>query len=230
MTMPPLSRGPATQAEIAGLDHSYQQSLSWSAIIAGAFVIASLGLILLVLGAGLGLSSVSPWTVRGVSARTIAEGTIAWLVLSQIISCGMGGYLSGRLRHRWARVHVDEIHFRDTAQGFLAWAVAIVLTAGLLTTASSRMVLETMGPTPIESLSVPHLSVPVAGATPSESASLRSSANSARSDQLDVEAERKAAAYGALWLFVALLGGAFSASLFATVGGRHRDHMFPFIS
>ena len=34
---------------------------------------------------------------------------------------------------------------------------------------------------------------------------------------------RKAAAYAALWLFVALLGGAFFASYFATWGGRRRD-------
>lgn len=34
---------------------------------------------------------------------------------------------------------------------------------------------------------------------------------------------RKASAYGALWLFVALLAGAFVASLSATFGGRCRD-------
>jgi hypothetical protein len=34
---------------------------------------------------------------------------------------------------------------------------------------------------------------------------------------------RKASAYGALWLFVSLLIGAFFASLAATFGGRQRD-------
>ncbi|GGP18889.1 hypothetical protein [Silvimonas iriomotensis] len=34
---------------------------------------------------------------------------------------------------------------------------------------------------------------------------------------------RKAAAYSALWMFVALLCGAFFASWFATMGGKHRD-------
>lgn len=34
---------------------------------------------------------------------------------------------------------------------------------------------------------------------------------------------RKASAYAALWLFVALLAGAFVASLCATFGGRRRD-------
>ena len=34
---------------------------------------------------------------------------------------------------------------------------------------------------------------------------------------------RKASSYGALWLFVSLLIGAFCASLAATYGGRRRD-------
>lgn len=37
------------------------------------------------------------------------------------------------------------------------------------------------------------------------------------------EKARKASAYGALWLFVSLLIGAFIASLAATFGGRRRD-------
>lgn len=35
---------------------------------------------------------------------------------------------------------------------------------------------------------------------------------------------RKAAAHSALWMFIALLAGAFVASLMATVGGRQRDN------
>ena len=57
------------------------------------------------------------------------------MVFSQIVASGLGGFLAGRLRHRWGRVHLDEIHFRDTSQGFLAWAVAIVISAAFLTSA-----------------------------------------------------------------------------------------------
>jgi hypothetical protein len=39
------------------------------------------------------------------------------------------------------------------------------------------------------------------------------------------ERARKAAAYSALWMFIALLSGAFVASLFATFGGRRRDRV-----
>jgi hypothetical protein len=37
------------------------------------------------------------------------------------------------------------------------------------------------------------------------------------------DAARKAAAHAALWSFLALLIGAFTASYAAIVGGRHRD-------
>jgi hypothetical protein len=47
----------------------------------------------------------------------------------------MGGYLAGRMRVRWVSTHTDEVYFRDTAQGFLAWAIATLVTAGLLTSA-----------------------------------------------------------------------------------------------
>ena len=52
----------------------------------------------------------------------------------------MGGYLAGRLRTKWVDVHTDEVYFRDTAHGFLAWAVGLVITAAFLTSAAMAMV------------------------------------------------------------------------------------------
>ena len=109
--------------------------VSWGAIFAGAAGAASLSLVLLLLGTGLGLSSVSPWTNQGVSATAIGIATILWLTFTQLAASGLGGYLAGRLRTKWAGVHTDEVYFRDTAHGFLAWAVATLLTAALLTSA-----------------------------------------------------------------------------------------------
>jgi len=108
-------------------------AVSWSAILAGATTAAALSLILLLLGAGLGLSSVSPWAFKGVSASTFGLSTIIWLTVTQILAAGMGGFLAGRLRVKWPGVHADEVYFRDTAHGFLAWAVASLATAALLT-------------------------------------------------------------------------------------------------
>src|SRR5712691_11698234 len=114
--------------------------VSWAAVIGGAFVAAALSLILLALGAGLGFSSVSLWSNVGASASTIGTAAIVWLILMQIISSSMGGYLAGRLRTKWSSIHNDEVYFRDTANGFLAWAVALVVTAAFLASAGAVMV------------------------------------------------------------------------------------------
>lgn len=109
--------------------------VSWGAILAGAAGAAALSLILLILGTGLGLSSVSPWVGRGAGATALGLSTIAWLSFTQVAASGMGGYLAGRLRTKWAAVHADEVYFRDTAHGFLAWAIATLVTAAVLTSA-----------------------------------------------------------------------------------------------
>ena len=115
-------------------------AVSWGAIVAGAAAAAALSLILLVLGVGLGLSSVSPWAREGASAGAIGVGAILWITFTQIAASGMGGYIAGRLRTRWELVHEDEIYFRDTAHGFLAWAVASLVTAAMLTSAVGSII------------------------------------------------------------------------------------------
>jgi hypothetical protein len=115
-------------------------AVSWGAIVAGAATAAALALILLMLGTGLGLSSVSPWSYNGVSATTFGVSTILWLTFTQLVASGMGGYIAGRLRTKWVAVHTDEVYFRDTAHGFLAWAVASLMTAALLTSVIGSIV------------------------------------------------------------------------------------------
>ena len=117
-----------------------RSGVSWGAIFAGAAGAASLSLILLVLGTGLGMSSVSPWAHQGASAGAIGLAAILWLSFTQIAASGMGGYLAGRLRTKWAGVHTDEVYFRDTAHGFLAWSVATLLTAALLSSVVGSIV------------------------------------------------------------------------------------------
>lgn len=115
-------------------------AVSWGAIVAGAAAAAALSLILLILGTGLGLSSVSPWARDGISATTFGVSTILWITFTQIVAAGLGGYIAGRLRTRWVAVQTDEVYFRDTAHGFLAWAVASLGTAALLTSVIGSIV------------------------------------------------------------------------------------------
>ena len=115
-------------------------AVSWGAIFAGSVAIATMSLILLILGTGLGFSVVSPWAYQGVSATTFGVTAIGWLTFTQLFASGMGGYLAGRLRTKWAAVHSDEVYFRDTAHGFLAWGVSILITAAILTSVVGSIV------------------------------------------------------------------------------------------
>jgi hypothetical protein len=108
-----------------------KSAASWGAIIAGAFVAAAVSLILLALGSGLGFASISFGPNRGASLTTFAVTSAIWLIVMQWVSAAVGGYTAGRLRTRWIGTHHHEVFFRDTAHGFVTWAVATVLVAGL---------------------------------------------------------------------------------------------------
>lgn len=127
----PLSTGQSLPVRHATSDE-HGSAVSWGAILAGAAGAAALSLILLILGTGLGLSSVSPWAQTGVTATALGVSAIVWLAFTQLAASGVGGYLAGRLRKKWVNVHTDESYFRDTAHGFLAWAIATLATAALL--------------------------------------------------------------------------------------------------
>ena len=299
-------------------DEANASGISWAAVIGGAFAAAALALILLTLGVGLGLSSISPWSPAGAWSTAIGAATIVWLILTQAIASAMGGYLAGRLRTRWVSIHSDEVYFRDTAHGFLAWAVGIVITAAFLTSAATSIVgagvtlagtaavgaAMTRAPTTpgnraAADATAPRSetqmrqgeSEPMPGATAYYTDALfrsdhsaADSANASRAElgrilsegirkgdvsaqdrayaaqviaaqtglsQADADkrvsevfaqakaaaaeaeaavrdaadAARRAAAKTSLWLFVALLTGAFCASLAATFGGRQRDRV-----
>lgn len=114
--------------------------VSWGAIFAGAAAAAALSLILVLLGFGLGFSAVSPWANEGISAKGLGITTIVWLAFTQIVASGLGGYIAGRLRVKWTSMHGDEVYFRDTAHGFLAWCVATLVTATLIAGSVSSLV------------------------------------------------------------------------------------------
>jgi len=127
----------------APLDLATQASgtaVSWGAVLAGAAGAAALSLILLILGTGLGLSSVSPFSGQGLGAAAFGVSTILWLSFTQLAASGIGGYLAGRLRTRWHDAQLDEVYFRDTAHGFLAWGVATLATAALLSSVIGSIV------------------------------------------------------------------------------------------
>jgi hypothetical protein len=276
----PTADRQSSLAEIPGKNESSLSGVSWAAVIGGAFVSASLALILLSLGTGLGFSSVSPWSNIGASASSVGKAAIVWLILTQIVASAMGGYLAGRLRTKWTDLHTDEVYFRDTAHGFLVWAVGLVITVSLLATAATSLAGEpqrsaagsTGAAVPTEGMLNPNsyfvdtllrsgnatqdrndvavrgeaerifahsLSqrnmIPADNSYLAELVSARTglSQTDAEKRVSDVFAEvqessdraRKALAHLSLWLFVALLSGAFCASYAGTIGGKQRDHV-----
>ncbi len=100
---------------------------------------AAMLLCLTALGAGMGMSSLSPWSNAGLSTSTVGMGALLWLAIAEIVACGIGGYVAGRLRTKWVDIHTDEVYFRDTAHGFLVWAVALVIMAAVLTSAGTML-------------------------------------------------------------------------------------------
>lgn len=123
---------PANEARVS--------AVSWAAVAAGAFVGAALSVTLLALGVGLGMSAISPWSNSGASAGSIGVASIAGMTLMHAIAAAVGGYIAGRLRTKWVDVHTDEVFFRDTAHGFLSWAVGIVIGAAFLASAAASLV------------------------------------------------------------------------------------------
>lgn len=114
--------------------------ISWPAILGGAAVSCALTLLMLAFGAGLGLSVVSPWGGSGVSATTFKIGTGIYFLVVAMIASGLGGHVTGRLRHRYAGVHPNEVYFRDTANGFVAWAVATLIGVTALSSIATGIV------------------------------------------------------------------------------------------
>ena len=264
----------------SGSNEAHSSGVSWPAVFAGAFVTAALSLALLALGTGIGFSSVSPLTEGGVSATRLGRTAIGWLVLMQIIASAAGGYLAGRLRTRWVHVHTHEVYFRDTAHGFLVWAVSLVASAALLTSAATAIsggvtrarmenrtdasqsrqnagsdgyvvdrLLRPASPGIGGDSALAQREVDVvfanglrAGGLPAADRAYltqvvvaRTAANPSDAEtrvdtafaetQAAAETARKAVAHSLYWTFLALLIGAFSASVAATVGGKERDRV-----
>jgi hypothetical protein len=88
----------------------------------------------------LGFSSISPWANSGASASTFTAAAAIWIVVVQWLSAGFGGYVTGRLRTKWVDTHTHEVFFRDTAHGFVTWAVATAIIAIVVASASSSMI------------------------------------------------------------------------------------------
>lgn len=136
----PVTTVPISTGATGMVAESSSSAVSWGPIIAGTLAAAAISLIFTLIGSGLGLTMISPWSHESSSATTLGTSAAVWLIIVQWASAALGGYITGRLRAKWVGVHTYEVFFRDTAHGFLTWALATLLVAGLLSSAVSSVI------------------------------------------------------------------------------------------
>jgi hypothetical protein len=80
--------------------HRHEAVVSWGAVFGGGVAAAAFSIILLTLGTGLGLTSISPWSSGPSNAKAFGVAAVLWVCVTSILTSGLGGYLAGRLRRR----------------------------------------------------------------------------------------------------------------------------------
>jgi predicted lipid-binding transport protein (Tim44 family) len=104
--------------------------ISWGAILAGALIGLAAQLILTLIGAAVGLATLSPATGTGPSGTTLGIGAAIWLLISSVVAMFLGGYVAGRLAGT----------FNGLLHGLATWATVTILTILLLTTAAGGLI------------------------------------------------------------------------------------------
>ena len=107
--------------------------ISWPAIIAGAVIALAIQFLLAMLGTGIGASTVDP-LVNGESpsAGAFGMGAAIWWGISSLIALYFGGWIAGRLSGM-PRAADGGLH------GLLAWALSLLATVYLVSTAASSL-------------------------------------------------------------------------------------------
>jgi hypothetical protein len=114
-------------------------AISWAAIFGGGVAATATSVVLVLLGAGVGLATISPWPGQSSSVTNFTISAGIWLIVVQWLSSALGGFLTGRLRTKWVRLHTHEVFFRDTAHGFLTWGLAAVFGAMIAASAAASV-------------------------------------------------------------------------------------------
>src|SRR3954451_14073362 len=132
----PSSRSPAslatTATEVTGGSHIHRR-ISWSAIFGGVVLIIAVQFLLSVLGFAIGLGTVDVNAGSTPDASTIGIGAGLWWIITGIIACAFGGYVSAWLAG-------IEIRWDGMLHGLITWGLAMLLALYLLTTAAGGLI------------------------------------------------------------------------------------------
>jgi len=176
-------------------------AISWSAVWAGAVVAVAASILLSLAATGVGFDTGLPGIVTRSSLQAFEPRIGAGAILIQVLSAALGGYVAGRTRSIWTGLHDDESHFRDTANGLVAWAVATV--AGVL------LAILVLAPyaADLAAGAVP-VPVPVPPPTPA-----------------DAERAAHIASQASLFIAIGMLLSAFVSAVAARIGGLRHEEM-----
>src|SRR5215207_9962138 len=105
--------------------------VAWGPVIAGAIAASALSFVLLTFGSALGLAIASPSPTWRDASVGLAFLSGVFVLLTAVVSFGVGGYLAGRLRPHMAAGSPDAGEFRDGVHGLLVWALGVALGAFL---------------------------------------------------------------------------------------------------
>jgi hypothetical protein len=183
---------------VTGAPRAAGAATDWGAIIGGALGAIVVSIILFTAGSGFGLSTLEPWTFANEAPETFAITAGIWLIVMQWLSAAFGGYFAGRLRAKWTGIRTDEVLFRDTAHGLLAWALATVAVAALFALGTA----------------LAGSAAAIAQVTPPDAAEAAAAVT---------EEARKAAANFSIFTAISLLVGGFIGATAGGLGGYHRD-------
>jgi hypothetical protein len=104
--------------------------ISWGAIFAGAVIALASQIVLALIGMAIGLATLDPATGNSPSGTALGAGAAIWLVVSNLLSLFIGGYVAARLVGR----------FNGWLHGVVTWGTLTLLTLMLLTTAAGQLI------------------------------------------------------------------------------------------
>lgn len=123
----------STTAANRAIEPPAWKRVSWGAILAGVVIAIVVQMVLSLLGAGIGLSTIDPLRYSSPDASTFGIGAGVWWAVSSMISLFAGG---------WVASHLAGVPEKADAllHGLVTWGLAAIVTAYLLASAVGAVV------------------------------------------------------------------------------------------
>ena len=119
-----MDKAMATRPDAVSDASSY---VRWPTIIAGAVAGAAVAFVLMAFAAAIGLAVASPSPTWRDASAWLALLSGVWVLMVQVFSFALAGYIAGRMRTKLAGLDANEVEFRDGMHGLLAWAVGVII-------------------------------------------------------------------------------------------------------